>query len=72
MTPVGSDAPQPARRRSTNSPGVGGRRAGSVASPRRMASSRWAAWSGSMPSHVGNTPDGTDPVSRVNAVAANE
>ena len=29
--------PSPARRRSTNSPGVAGRRAGSVASPRRIA-----------------------------------
>ena len=36
MTPVGSAAAQPARRRSTSSPGVAGRRDGSVAIPRRM------------------------------------
>ena len=38
-TPVGSASAQPARSRSTSSPGVGGRRAGSVAMPIRSAAS---------------------------------
>ena len=55
-TPVGSDACHPARSRSTSSPADSGRFAGSVLSPRRMASSSCAACSGSMPSQVGRTP----------------
>ena len=71
-TPLGSDACQPARSRSTSSPADSGRLAGSVLSPSRMASSSWAACSGSMPSHVGRTPMGGSPVSSVKAVAARE
>jgi len=70
MKPVGSAAPQPARRRSTSSPGVAGRCAGSVARPRRIAASSCSTCSRSMPSHDGCTPDGGDPVSSANAVAA--
>ena len=70
MTPVGRAAPQPVRRRSTSSPGVAGRRAGSVANPRRIASSSRSACAGSIPSHDGSRPDGGEPVSRANAVAA--
>ena len=69
-TPVGRVEPHPARRRSTNSPGVAGRRAGSVASPARIAVSSAAVCSGSMPSHVDGMPVGGAPVSSVNAVAA--
>ena len=69
-TPVGRVEPQPARRRSTNSPGVAGRRAGLVASPARIAVSRAAACSGLMPFHVDGVPFGGAPVSSVNAVAA--
>ena len=42
-TPVGSDCAQPARRRSASSPGVAGRRPGSVASPSRIAASNCSA-----------------------------
>ena len=70
MTPVGSAAPQPVRSRSTSSPGVAGRRAGSVASPSRSAASSCSACSGSMPSQGGSTPVGGAPVSSAKAVAA--
>ncbi len=70
VTPVGSVAPQPARSRSTSSPGVAGRRAGSVVSPRRIAFSSCAARAGSIPSQVGSTPSGGAPVSSAKAVAA--
>ena len=69
-TPVGNPAAQPARRRSTNSPGVFGRRAGSVAMPSRIAASSCSACAGSTPSHAGSTPAGAEPVSSANAVAA--
>ena len=69
-TPVGSAAAQPARSRSTSSPGVAGRRRGSVAIPMRMAVSSWSACAGSMPFHAGSIPAGVEPVSRANAVAA--
>jgi hypothetical protein len=69
-TPVGSAADQPARRRSTSSPGVFGRRAGSVAIPSRIAASSCSACAGSKPSHAGSTPAGAEPVSSANAVAA--
>ena len=69
-TPVGSAVAQPARSRSTSSPGVAGRRAGSVARPRRIAASSCSACSGSMPSQAGSTPVGGAPVSSANAVAA--
>ena len=52
-TPVGSAAVQPARRRSTSSPGVFGRRAGSVAIPSRIAASSCSACAGGMPSQLG-------------------
>ena len=58
VTPVGSVAAQPARSRSTSSPGVAGRRAGSVASPRRIAFSSCSARAGSIPSQAGSTPCG--------------
>ena len=70
ITPVGNASAQPARRRSTSSPGVAGRRAGSVAIPSRMAASSCSACAGSMPSHDGSTPAGAEPVSSANAVAA--
>ncbi len=69
-TPVGSAADQPARRRSTSSPGVFGRRAGSVAIPSRIAASSCSACAGSNPSQSGSTPAGAEPVSSANAVAA--
>ena len=69
-TPVGSAAVQPARRRSTSSPGVFGRRAGSVAIPSRIAASSCSACAGAMPSQLGSTPAGAEPVSSANAVAA--
>ena len=69
-TPVGSASAQPARSRSTSSPGVAGRRAGSVAMPIRIAASSCSACAGSIPSHAGSTPAGAEPVSRANAVAA--
>ena len=53
-----------------NSPGVAGRRAGSVAIPRRIAVSSWLACAGSIPSQDGSTPAGAEPDSSVNAVAA--
>ena len=71
-TPVGRVAPHPARIRSTSSPTVSGRRAGSVARPRRIASSSCAAAAGSMPSHSGRIPVGGAPVSKAKAVAASE
>ena len=70
-TPVGNVADQPARSRSMNSPGVAGRRAGSVASPRRTVASSCAASAGSIPSQEGRTPSGGEPVSSAKAVAAN-
>jgi hypothetical protein len=70
ITPVGNAAPQPLRSLSTSSPGVGGRRTGSVASPRRSAASSCSACAGSTPSHGGSTPDGDDPLNSANAVAA--
>ena len=69
-TPVGNAADQPLRRRSTNSPGVFGRRAGFVAMPSRIAASSCSACAGSTPSHAGSTPAGAEPVSSANAVAA--
>ena len=57
-TPVGSAADQPTRSRSTSSPGVFGRRAGSVAIPSRIAASSCAACAGSIPSQSGSTPAG--------------
>jgi hypothetical protein len=69
-TPVGSAVDQPARRRSTSSPGVCGRRAGSVAIPSRIAASSCSACAGSKPAHAGSTPAGAEPVSSANAVAA--
>ncbi len=69
-TPVGSASAQPARSRSTSSPGVAGRRVGSVAMPMRMAASSWSACAGSMPSHAGSLPAGAEPVSSAKAVAA--
>ncbi len=69
-TPVGSPAAQPARSRSTSSPGVLGRRAGCVAIPSRMAASSCCATTGATPSQLGNTPVGAAPVSNANAVAA--
>ena len=71
-TPLGSELAHPARSRSTNPPGVAGRRAGSVARPSRMAASSWSTNSGSMPSHDGRIPVGGPPVSRAKAVAARE
>ena len=69
-TPVGNAADQPARSRSTSSPGVFGRRPGSVAIPSRIAASSCCACAGSKPSHAGRTPAGAEPVSSANAVAA--
>jgi hypothetical protein len=69
-TPVGSAAAQPARSRSISSPGVAGRRPGSVAIPIRMAASSWSACVGSIPFHAGSVPAGAEPVSSANAVAA--
>ena len=69
-TPVGSAAAHPARSRSTSSPAVFGRRAGSVAMPRRIAASSCSACAGGMPSQPGRTPAGAEPVSSANAVAA--
>jgi hypothetical protein len=60
ITPVGSASAQPARRRSTSSPGVAGRRAGSVAIPSRSAASNCSACAGSIPSQDGSTPAGAD------------
>ena len=68
-TPVGNAADQPARRRSTNSPGVCGRRAGSVAMPSRIAASSCSACARSNPSQSGSTPAGAEPLSSANAVA---
>ena len=45
-TPVGVSSPQPARSRSTSSPGVAGRRAGSIASPSRNACFQTAGYVG--------------------------
>ena len=69
-TPVGSAAPQPARSRSTSSPGVLGRRAGWVAMPSRIAASSCSACASGTPSQLGRTPAGAAPVSNANAVAA--
>ena len=69
-TPVGSASAQPARRRSTSSPGVCGRRSGSVAMPSRIAASSCSACSASNPSQSGSARAGAEPVSSANAVAA--
>ena len=70
-TPVGSAAPQPARSRSTSSPGVAGRRAGSVASPEPDRRLELLGLRGvdARPT-AGSTPAGGAPVSSANAVAA--
>jgi hypothetical protein len=69
-TPVGVWSSHPARSRSTSSPGVAGRRAGSMARPARSADSNRAATSAGSPAHAGRAPVGAVPVSRAKAVAA--
>ena len=71
VTPVGSVAPQPARSRSTSSPG---RRRASRRVRRQPEADRGfsscSARAGSIPSQVGSTPRGGSPVSSAKAVAA--
>ena len=69
-TPVGSAAAQPARRRSTSSPGVSGRRRGSVAMPEPDRGLELLGLRRVDALPVGSTPAGAEPVSSANAVAA--
>ena len=70
-TPVGSAAAQPARRRSTSSPGVLGRRAGSVAMPEpdRGLELLGLRRVDALPRRAARPP-AREPVSSANAVAA--
>ena len=70
-TPVGSAAAQPARSRSTSSPGVFGRRAGSRRHPEPDRGLELLGLrAGRCPPSSGRTPAGAAPVSSANAVAA--
>ena len=68
-TPVGVSSLQPARKRSTRTPGDAGRRAGSIDKAARRAVSRRAATSLGTPFHFGTPPVGASPVTSANAVA---
>ncbi len=70
VTPVGSVAAQPARSRSTNSPGVAGppRRVGREPEADRRLELLGQRRVDALP--AGSTPPGGEPVSSANAVAA--